>query len=71
MNRERIDDKPREEWERLIRQWIHDEQGRYIITRAYLDYIPYERIAEELDISRATVFNKFKKCSDRLFSHCD
>ena len=71
MNRERIDDKPRDEWERLIRQWIHDEQGRYIITRADLDGIPYERIAEELNISRGTVFNKVKKFEPQLFNHCD
>lgn len=71
MNRDIMDKKPRDEWERLIRQWIHDEQGRYIITRAYLDYIPYERIAEELNVSRGTVFNKVKKCEKQLFKHCD
>lgn len=71
MNRERIDKKPRDEWERLILQWIHDEQGRYIITRAYLDDIPYEKIAEELNISRGTVFKKVKKGEAQLFKHCD
>ena len=71
MNRDIMDKKPRDEWERLIRQWIHDEPGRYIITRAYLDGIPYERIAEELNISRGTVFNKVKKSEAQLFKHCD
>ena len=71
MKRNIIDDKPRDEWERIIRQWIHDEQGRYIITRAYLDGIPYERIAEELNVSRGTVFNKVKKFEAQLFKHCD
>lgn len=71
MDREIIHKKSRAEWEHLIYQHVFDEIGRKILVRNLLDGVPYERIAEELDISRATVFNKFKKCSARLFSHCD
>ena len=69
MLRDIIDDKPRKEWEELIEQWVHDEQGRYILTRNLLDGISYERIAEELDISRATVYLKYKKWEPKLFNH--
>jgi predicted DNA-binding protein YlxM (UPF0122 family) len=71
MDREIIHKKSRAEWEHLIHQHVFDEIGRKILERNLLDGVPYERIAEELDISRATVFNKFKKCFDRLLSHCD
>lgn len=71
MDREILQCKTRDEWEHLIYQHIFDEVGRKILIRALLDGVPYERIAEELDISRATVFNKCKKYSDKLFNRCD
>ena len=66
-----IDSKSRDEWEYLIRQWVHDETGRAVLVKHLLDGKPYERIAEELSISRATVFNKITKWSPKLFNHCD
>ena len=62
--------KSRSEWEYLINQYVFDEQARYILTRHLLDGITYERIAEELDISRTTVFVKFKKWESQLFKNC-
>lgn len=70
-NQDVIDTKSRSEWEYLIMQWVHDEIGREILVKHLLDGKAYERIAEELSISRATVFNKIKKCSPKLFNHCD
>lgn len=62
---------PREYWEINIHRWVFDELARKILTRHLLDGIPYEQIAEELQISRATVYNKMKKYSDKVFEHCD
>lgn len=65
-----IDNTPRDEWEQLILQWVHDETGRKILVKWLLDGLPYERIAEDLDISRSTVYKKAAKCSEQLFKHC-
>lgn len=62
---------PREYWEVNIHRWVYDELARKILTRNLLDGIPYEQIAEELQISRATVYNKMRKYSKQLFIHCD
>lgn len=39
---------PRSKWERLIDEYIKDEDDRYIATRYYLDGICLMDIAEEL-----------------------
>jgi predicted DNA-binding protein YlxM (UPF0122 family) len=65
-----INDTPRDEWEQLIIQWVHDELGRKILVKWLLDGLSYERIAEDLDISRSTVFKKATKWSEQLFKHC-
>lgn len=67
----KLDKHPREYWETVIEQWVHDEVARKAIIRNFLDFVPYEQIAEELGISRATVFNKIRKYSAKLFRHCD
>lgn len=67
----KLSEHPRDYWERIIDQWVLDEQARYSIKRNFLDGIPYESIAEELGISRLTVFNKIKKYSPNVFEHCD
>ncbi len=62
---------PRSFWENAINEWVNDEQARYSLARNFLDNVPYEKIAEELDISRGTVFNKITKYSKILFDHID
>lgn len=71
MVRDKIFEKPRDEWERLIFQWVYDAQAREILRLCLLDGISYEKAAEMLDISRATVYNKVAKWSPRVFEHCD
>ena len=68
---DKLDKYPRSFWENAINEWVRDEQARYSITRNFLDGIPYEKIAEELDVSRNTIFNKISKYSEILFSHID
>ena len=70
-NEARLDKHPREYWENSINQWVHDEIARKAIARNFLDFVPYEQIAEELGVSRATVYNKIKKYSAKLFKNCD
>lgn len=41
-------DLPRSQWEKLIDEYIRDEDDRYIATRYYLDGIALIDIAEEL-----------------------
>lgn len=64
-----LDEYPREFWEKQIQQWVRDEQARYAITRSFLDGVPYERIAEELNLSRTTVYKKITEYSEKLFKH--
>ena len=47
----------RQEYESVIDEWVRNERDRIALKRKYLDGICYERIAEELDISRRTVQN--------------
>lgn len=68
---DKLDKYPRSFWENAINEWVRDEQARYSIARNFLDGIPYEKIAEELDVSRGTVFNKITKYAEILFSHID
>ena len=41
-------DAPRSKWEKLIDEYIKDDDDRYIATRYYLDGICLSDIAEEL-----------------------
>lgn len=68
-NNELLDEHPREFWEKQILQWVRDEKARYAITRNFLDGVPYEDIATELNISRTTVYKKVSEYSKILFKH--
>lgn len=68
-NNNTIEDYPREFWINAIAQWIKDEKARYCLVRNYLDRIPYETIAEELNISRSTVYRKISKYEKILFNN--
>ena len=64
-----LDKYPRAFWEDAIRQWVRDEKARYCIVRNFLDDVPYEKIAAELNVTRATVYNKIAKYAPILFDH--
>lgn len=68
---EKLSNHPREYWEHNIRQWVQDEQARYAIEKNFLDRVPYEKIAEDLGVTRGTVYNKISKYAPKLFDHCD
>lgn len=71
MKKHIIEDYPREYLEDLIDQWIFDWQARVMLKRHLLDGITYEDLAEELDVSRATVYNKITKYFNKLCKHLD
>ena len=60
-------DHSREEWSYIIENYVHDEQARYICKSVLLDKRPYEKIAEDLNVVRGTVYNKFKKWEKQVF----
>lgn len=68
---DRLDRHPREFWEWAISQYVHNEVARYAISRNFLDDIPYEKIAEELEVSRTTVYSKIRKYAPKLFKNVD
>ena len=68
-NDEILEKQPREFWINAIAQWVKDEKARYCLVRNFLDRIPYETIAEELNISRSTVYRKISKYKKNLFNN--
>lgn len=61
-------DLSRSDWERLIDEWIFSERDRAILKRRLLDGVPFERLAEEFDMSTRQMVNIVMAGQDRLFS---
>ena len=59
----------RQEYECVIDEWVLNERDRIALKRKYLDGIPYEAIAEELDISRKTVQNIARRWRNTIERH--
>lgn len=57
----------RSDWERLIDEWIFDEQHRKILKRSLLDGKTYEQLAEEFDCSRDKIARLIPRLQNRLF----
>ena len=68
---EKLSKHPREEWEKLIYQWVLDKKAREVLKMFLLDKETYEDIAEALDVSRDTVAKKIKEYVPKLFKHCN
>lgn len=58
----------RSEWEKLIDEWILNEEHRKILKRNLLDGKTYEQIAEEFDCSRDKIARIVPKLQERLFT---
>lgn len=59
----------RQEYEYVIDEWVLNERDRIALKRKYLDGVPYEAIAEELDISRKTVQNIVRRWRNTIERH--
>lgn len=57
----------RTDWERLIDEWIFNEEHRKMLKRNLLDGRTYEQIAEEFDCSRDKVARLIPRLQNRLF----
>lgn len=55
------------EWERLINEWVFNEEHRQMLKRSMLDGVTYEKIAEEFDCSRDKVARLIPKLQTMLF----
>ena len=56
------------EWKSYIELYIFDEIDRKILTRHMLDNVPFEKVAEELQLTPLTVKRRYKKSKDRLIT---
>lgn len=57
----------RSEWEKLIDEYIFNEEHRAMLKRNLLDGRTYEQIAEQFDCSRDKVARLIPKLQDKLF----
>lgn len=63
-----LDKYSRSEWERLIDEYIFNEDDRKMLKRRLLDGICYEPLAEEFDMSVAQIKRRIYKSQNKLFS---
>ena len=68
-DREVFDKKCREEWERLILSWVHNEVDRKMLVRKFLDGVCYEPLAEEFEMSVNHCQARVKKAKKQLFKN--
>lgn len=62
-------DIPRSEWEKLIDEWIFNEQHRQMLKRNLLDGWTYEKIAEEFEMSSRQIARIIPRLQNQLFKH--
>lgn len=60
---------PRSEWERLIDEWIFNEQHREMLKLSLLDGRTYEKIGEKCDMSPRQVARIIPRLQRQLFKH--
>lgn len=58
---------PRSEIEKIIDEWIFNEQYRNILKRRLLDGITYEKLSDEFHFSTRHIKNIVYKCEKKLF----
>lgn len=56
----------RDDWEKLIDQWIFSERDRAIIKRRLLDGICFEPLAEEFGMSVRQIQTIVYRCQNKL-----
>lgn len=62
-------DLSRDEWERLIDQYIFSERDRKMLKRKMFDDITYERLAEEFELSVQRTKSIIGEAKTRLFRY--
>lgn len=64
-----FDDMSRTDIEYLIREWIHDQRDREVVSRRLLDGIIFEKLAEEFELSVTQVKTICYKSQNKLIQH--
>lgn len=59
----------RNDWEKLIEQWIFSERDRAVIRRRLLDGITFEKLSEEFDLSVRQIQTIVYRCQNKLLKH--
>lgn len=59
----------REEWEKAIYSWVHDELDRKMLIRRYLDGKKISAISEEVNLSDNQCQRRVSKAKKQLFKH--
>ena len=66
---ELVNSKSRTEWETLIKEWIHDERDRKMLSRYLLDGIHLEPLAEEFELSTVQCQKRVDLAKKQLFKN--
>lgn len=62
-------DIPRSEWEKLIDEWIFNDQHRKMLKLNLLDGWTYEHISEEFEMSSRQIARIIPRLQNQLFKH--
>lgn len=60
-------DVPRSEWEKLIDEWVFNEQHREMLKLNLLDGWTYERLSEKFEMSTRQIARIIPKLQNQLF----
>lgn len=60
----------KDDWERIIEQWIFNERDRNITKRRLLDGVPFEPLAEEFGLSVQQTKTIVYRCMEKIIKHC-
>ena len=58
---------PRSEWEKLIDEWIFNDQHRQMLKLNLLDGWTYERLSEKFEMSTRQIARIIPKLQNQLF----
>jgi hypothetical protein len=66
-----INSRCREEWEKLILSWVHNEIDRKMLTRRMLDGVCLEPLSEEFNMSVNRCQERVNAAKKQLFEHVE
>lgn len=57
------------EWEKIIDEWIFNEEDRIMLKRRLLDGVVFEKLAEEFNLSVQRTKARVYKAQNKLIKH--
>lgn len=64
-----INSKSRDDWLRLIHQWIHNERDRNMLVLYLLDALTIEQVADKVGLSVVQTQVRLSRARKQLFLH--